>query len=168
MRIFCIVPNSQRIRRRAKRTQKGDRAAQQGRWLTQVFQRQLEMPEVIYSDKLDLIGRTIETAHSDGGALEGVGVSAGLGTGIARSGEIADGSFGDLGTGVCAGLSDDRSELGAAFRSREGARGRARRGAFAWRDCGARFRHSGGGVEKRRKINTARRDDQSGWQQRPC
>ena len=65
------------------------------RW--QAFQR-LEMPEVIYSDKLDAIGRATETAHSEGGALVGVGVSAGLGTGIARVVKSPT-EAGDLGTG---------------------------------------------------------------------
>jgi len=65
------------------------------RW--QAFQR-LEMPEVIYSEKLDAIGRATQTEQSEGGALVGVGVSAGLGTGTARIVK-SPAEAGDLGTG---------------------------------------------------------------------
>ncbi len=65
------------------------------RW--QAFQR-LEMPEVIYSEKLEAIGRVEATAKSEGGLLEGVGVSAGLGTGTARIVK-SPAEAGDLGMG---------------------------------------------------------------------
>lgn len=65
------------------------------RW--NAFQR-LEMPEVIFSDALDGIGRPSATATAEGGAFTGVGVSAGLGTGTARIVK-SPGEAGDLGTG---------------------------------------------------------------------
>ena len=65
------------------------------RW--QACQR-LEMPEVIYSDKLDAIGRAPVATKSEGGALVGVGVSAGIGTGTARIVK-SPAEAGDLGTG---------------------------------------------------------------------
>ncbi|HYG73874.1 MAG TPA: PEP/pyruvate-binding domain-containing protein [Planctomycetota bacterium] len=65
------------------------------RW--QAFQR-VEVPEVVYSDKLDAIGRATSTAKSEGGVLEGVGVSAGIGTGTARI-VRSPSEAGDLGTG---------------------------------------------------------------------
>ena len=65
------------------------------RW--QAFQR-LDMPEVIYSDNLDAIGRAAPAAQSDAGSFAGVGVSAGLGTGTARIVKSPT-EAGDLGTG---------------------------------------------------------------------
>lgn len=65
------------------------------RW--QAFQR-LETPEVIYSDRLDAIGRAVPSEQSGASVFTGVGVSAGLGIGTARI-VRSPAEAGDLGTG---------------------------------------------------------------------